>query len=138
MNELSPSTIVNSPWLTRFPSIWDDLFTLDQVDRGGSGLSISEYEKSIYVEASLPGIDPKKVNITLKNGVLSISGQNEEEKKERKYYRKTANRYDYSINLPVEVDDTVEPIAEEDHGIMRVTFSKTTKAQPKKISIKST
>ena len=138
MKKNSQVALATSPWAMRFPSIFDELMDMEDFDGQGSGLSVSEDDKSIYVEASLPGIDPTKVEVTLENGVLHIAGTSEEEKSDRKYYRKTASSFEYNVALPSEIDDSVEPKAESNHGVMKITFTKASKAQPKKISIKPT
>ena len=62
-----------------------------------SGLSVYEDEKKIYVEAAVPGIDPKEVDITFHDGYLWIRGESneEEENKKKKYYRKAVSSFSY-------------------------------------------
>lgn len=48
----------------RFPSIrgfWDDEDDLAMTSTMPSGISISEDDAHVYVEAALPGVDPKDV-----------------------------------------------------------------------------
>jgi HSP20 family protein len=137
MKQSPQTTLMINPWPMRFPSVWDELMEKDGVEGSGSGLSVSEDEASVYVEAALPGIDPATVDISLEDGAVYITGQAEGAVEGRKYYRKTASEFNYSVVLPSEVDDTVEPKAESKNGILWLTFSKVPKAKAKKISIKT-
>lgn len=102
-----------------------------------SGLSVSEDEKSVYVEAALPGVDPKNVEITFDKGVLWIKGETAQEEKEKKYYRKATSSFSYRVAVPGELDLTKEPEAESANGIMKITFAKSPQTQPKKIAVKT-
>ena len=102
-----------------------------------SGLSVSEDEKNVYVEASLPGIDPKDVEITFDKGMLWIKGESKTEEKEKKYYRKAASSFSYRVTVPGEINLSKDPEAESNNGIMLITFAKSPQTQPKKISIKA-
>lgn len=102
-----------------------------------SGLSVSEDEKNVYVEAALPGVDPKNVEITFDKGVLWIKGETAQEEKEKKYYRKATSSFSYRVAVPGELDLTKEPEAESANGIMKITFAKSPQTQPKKIAVKT-
>jgi HSP20 family protein len=129
-----------SPWVfpgMRLSSFFDD----DEqymVSTNPSGLSLSEDDTHIYVEAALPGVDPKDVEMTFHKGVLRITGTaNREEKKDRKNYRSMTSEFSYSVAVPGEIDQNSEPEATTKHGVMTVTFKKSQAAQPKKISIRN-
>lgn len=104
-----------------------------------SGLSISEDEHCMYVEAAVPGIDPKKIEMTFEDGTLWIRAMKEEENEDRKkkFYRKARNAFSYRIALPVFVDRTKSPETAYKNGILQVVFTKIKGKQPTKISIKS-
>lgn len=120
------------------PSVWDDEDFWPSVSTKSSGISISEDEKNIFIEVAVPGIDPKNIDLTVKDNQLWIHGeQNEEEKdKKRKYYRKANSSFSYRVTIPGEVDANTEPTASCVKGIMTVTFQKSPKSQPKKIQVK--
>ena len=104
-----------------------------------SGLSISEDDKFVYVEAAVPGVDPKNVEITFEKGMLWIKGiaEEKEEDKKKKFYRKASSSFSYRVAVPGELDHTKEPEAHVEHGIVKVTFAKAPQSQPKKIQIKT-
>lgn len=132
MNYLVPKSL----W--RFPSIFEDLEEdLLPSTTTISGLSISEDEKNVYVEAAVPGLDPKDIEVTFDKGILSISGEKIEEEKEKKFYRKATSSFSYRALVPGEVDLAKEPRAEAKNGVMRVTFKKIPESAPKKIAVKA-
>ncbi len=73
----------------RIPSLWEemeDFLTLPEAtsQEASGGLTVSEDEKNVYVEAALPGIDPDKVEITMDRGMLWVRGEAAEEEKDKK------------------------------------------------------
>lgn len=124
----------------RFPafrSVWDDEdYTSTS---SGSGLSISEDDKNIYVEAAVPGIDPKDIEVTYDKGMLWIKGESKnEEKQGKKFYRRATSAFSYRVVVPGEIDQNKEPTAVSKNGIMQVSFSKVPQSQPKKITVRET
>ncbi len=101
-----------------------------------SGLSISEDEKNVFVSASLPGVDPKDVEVTFDRGVLWIKGEASEEKEAKKYYRKASSSFSYRVSVPGEIDTEKDPEASNKHGVITVRFTKKPQTQPKKIEVK--
>lgn len=133
--DIAPSSFWRTP--VKFPSVWDDDDELALTAGSPSGVSISEDEKNVYVEAALPGIDPKDVEITFDKGVVWIKGESKEEEKGKKYYRKAASAFSYRIAVPGELDQNKEPEASCKHGVMTVTFTKSAAKTPKRIPIKN-
>jgi HSP20 family protein len=58
-------------------SMWED-------DGGSVRIDVAETDKEIQVIADIPGIDPKDVDITLANNVLTIRGEKKSERDEKK------------------------------------------------------
>ena len=127
-------------WRTRsLPALWEDIEDMfPTLPTYGviSGLSISEDDSSVYVDASVPGIQPEDIDITFEKGVLWIKGEAKEEKKDRKYYKKASSSFSYRVALPSDIDINSEPQATCENGVMKITFQKSPKAKPKKIAVK--
>lgn len=104
----------------------------------GSGVTISEDDKYVYIEAAVPGLEPNKIEVTYDKGVLWIRGADNqtEQDNERKYYRRAVNSFSYRLAVPGEIDEQAEPEAVCKNGVMRVTFTKLSQAQPKKLAVK--
>lgn len=142
--DLVPSSFFNT---FRMPSLfdldWDEDRWLNLFNDTGSnlssGLSVSEDDKHVYVEAAVPGVDPDKVEVTYDKGVLWIRGEQEQknEDKNKKFYRRASTSFSYRMAVPGEVDMSKDPQATYKNGIMKVTFDKVPEAQPKKIAVKA-
>ena len=134
-DSLIPKSFLNFPSLS-FTDILDNDWL--SIPSEKSGLSVYEDDKKVYVQASLPGIDPNDVDITYQDKYLWIRGETkkEEEDKKKKYYSKATNSFSYRVAIPGEVDIEKEPEAICKNGIMTISFTKSVKAQPKKIQIK--
>lgn len=95
---------------------------------------------NVVVEITLPGIDQDKIEISVENDVLTISGHTEEKKeiKREDYYRKEIREgsFSRSVILPMGVKaDQAE--ANYEKGILKITLPKAEEAKPKKIAIKA-
>lgn len=103
-----------------------------------SGLSVSEDETQVYIEAALPGLTPDEVDMTYEKGTLWIKGEKKEEidEKKKKYYRKAMSHFSYRIAIPGDVDENREPEAVCKNGVLKITFFKSKKGPTKKIPIK--
>ena len=122
--------------LVSFPSIVDDFVDLLPTTNILNGLSVSENDKNVYIEAAVPGIDPKDVEVTFSKGVLTIRGEKKEEEKGKSYQRKATQAFLYRVQ-PENVDSTAEPEAVCKNGVMTVTFAKVPEAKPKRIIVKA-
>lgn len=121
---------------SRLPALWEDDSFWDFSSQN-SGLAISEDDKSVYVEAHLPGVDPGKTEVTFDKGMLWIKGQQEQEESNKKYYRKAASSFSYHVHVPENVDTSKEPQATCKNGVMKIIFAKQAEVTPKKISVKA-
>ncbi|MBX6419731.1 MAG: Hsp20/alpha crystallin family protein [Nevskia sp.] len=104
-------------------------------------VDIVEHEKEYEIEAEIPGLDEKNLEVTLANGVLTIKGEKKEETEEkRKNYYLSERRYgsfQRCFQVPDGVDsDKIE--ATFSKGVLKVKLPKTPEAQKKekKISVK--
>lgn len=131
--DITPSAFWRFP---AFRSVWDDDDDLT-VAATPSGLSVSEDEKHVYIEAAMPGIDPKDAEVSFHKGMLWIKGEAGEEEKGKKYYRRATSSFSYRVAVPGEIDPNKEPEASCKNGVMTVKFAKTPTSQPKKITIRS-
>ena len=103
-------------------------------------VNISEDEKNITVEAELPGMDSKDIDISLQNNMLILQGEKkfEDEQNQGSYHRieRSYGSFYRTIPLSASVDeDNVK--ASFKNGILSVTLPKQNVEQGKKISIES-
>jgi HSP20 family protein len=90
-------------------------------------VDIRENDKEIVVEAELPGMEEKDVQLSLRDGILSIKGEKRSEREEKKDdYHLTERSYgsfQRSFRVPDSVDE--EKIsAGLEKGVLRVTLPK--------------
>jgi len=122
---------------SRLPSIFDDEDWRSFMP--STGLTVSEDDKQVYVEAAVPGINPDKIEVTYDKGILWIRGNQEqkEENKDRKFYRQASSAFSYRVAVPGNVDENAEPEASCKNGMMIIKFNKVPETQPKRISVKT-
>lgn len=121
-----------------FGSLWDDFLEETRLDTIPSGLSVSEDEKSFYIDAALPGIDLKSIEVTFDRGVLHVAGQSIEEEKKKKYYRKATSQFSYNVATPEGINSKKEPKVTYSNGMMHAVFEKSVTTRPKRIEVKVT
>jgi HSP20 family protein len=136
-NDLIPKKFFAFPSLS-FPDIFEDDDWLSTSSEK-SGLSVYEDGNKVYVEAAIPGIDPKDIEVTFQDKYLWVRGETkkEEEDKKKKYYSKAVSSFNYRVALPGDVDAGKEPEATYKNGVMKIAFVKSPKVQPKKIQVKT-
>lgn len=103
-----------------------------------SELSVWEEKDDVVVEAPLPGIKPNEVDLNFEKGTLTIRASRKEEKedKDKKYFHKSSSSFVYRLTVPGELDDSVEPEANLNDGVLQVRFKKQQRTLPKKINVK--
>lgn len=126
-------------------SFFDDFFTLKPstlfASEWAPSVDVAEDDRSIHVKADMPGMSDKDISVVVENGVLTISGEKKEERKEEKdgkRYIVSERRFGSfrrSISLPDGAKtDAIK--AEFKNGVLNVEIPKEEKAQPKRIEIK--
>ena len=94
-------------------------------------------ENHLHVEAELPGVSDKDVDITVHDGVLNIRAERRpDEGRTYLYNGRSFGRFERSIVLPEAVDaENVE--ASLSNGVLRIDLPKHPEARPKKITLKT-
>ena len=105
-------------------------------------VDVTETDKAYEVAAELPGMDEKNIEVNVANGVLTIKGEKQEEKEEKKkdYYlrERSFGSFQRAFQVPEGVDtDKIE--ASFKKGLLTVTLPKSAEAQKaaKKIEVKA-
>jgi len=103
-------------------------------------VDVSETDKEIQIKADLPGVDPKDMEISVTEGVLTLRGEKKEEHEEKKKDYHSVERFEgrFYREIPLPPGSDPEKItAASTKGVVTVTIPKTPKAQAKKITVKS-
>jgi HSP20 family protein len=124
---------------------WDSFLegTLRKRDEVGTewlpSLDVSETKNDFVVKAELPGIDPKDIDISLTDGMLTIRGEKKQgrEEKEENYHLIERNYGTFSRSVSLSRDVKPGKInASYKDGVLRVVLPKSEEAKKKEIRIK--
>lgn len=124
--------------------VWEDFFRglplrMDFAGVGGfPALNMWEEDDQLHVEAELPGMKIKDLEVTVHGNELTIKGERSYESKdgERHHRRERAvGAFVRMLTLPVPVDANKVQASLKD-GVLSVTLPKTEAAKPRKIEVK--
>ena len=114
----------------------------DEINRWVPPVDITEYADRFELAVDLPGVEPEKVEITLEDGVLSLSGERtaaperagEADAQVRTRTERGHGRFFRRFVLP-ETVDAERVKATGRHGVLAITIPKQAKAQPRRIQV---
>jgi HSP20 family protein len=125
-------------WSERSPRTWRGAFLPGRAARQYPLVNVSEDDANLYVEALAPGVDPKTLDLSVAQGMLTIQGEKPglAQVSAEAYHRneRAAGRFVRTIELPVEVEGA-KVHADYRNGLLLVTLPKSEKARPKQIPI---
>jgi HSP20 family protein len=127
------------PSLLRQISLFDDESAIPTLRPQNSNVELSEDEKHVYIEAHLPGVPEKDIEVTQDKGILWIRGEAKEQEKDskKKYYHRAARSFSYRIAIPGNIDEAKTPTATYHNGVLQISYPKMPIEGPKKIEITS-
>ncbi len=101
-------------------------------------MDVVETGESFVVKAAVPGVDPKDVDISVDEDILTIKGEfsHREEKEEENYLRREirSGSFQRQLRLPPTVDPEKAEAAFE-HGLLTLTLPKKPEARARSIKI---
>lgn len=120
----------------------EDRWPLGQYSqRFSPAVDIREEKDAIVLQAELPGMKSEDVNVSLEGNLLTISGERKfSSEKDEEGYRRIERSYG-SFTRSFTLPDTVELDrcdAEMNEGVLTIRLPKAARAQPRRISVKST
>jgi HSP20 family protein len=103
-------------------------------------LDVYESDDEVTVRASIPGVNPDDIDISVMGATLTIKGEKSEDREEKKgsYHLRERHygAFQRSVNLPSQVNvDRAK--AEFKDGVLILTLPKVEAAKPKSIKIKT-
>ena len=102
-------------------------------------VDIHEEADRYVIRADVPGVEPETIDVTMENGVLTISGERKSETREDKgagarRVERIYGSFYRRFTLPDTADaERVE--ARSSHGVLELTIPKKALVQPKKIKV---
>lgn len=103
-------------------------------------VDVRETVEGFVVEAELPGFTKEQLDITLENGMLTLSAERkveEEAQKEGEGYHLRERRYskfERSFKLPQTIDESSVD-AKLENGVLTVKIAKRPETKPRKITV---
>lgn len=111
------------------------------IGRGGfPALNVGSTPQSIELYAFAPGLDPAGIEVNLERGVLTVSGErqdelsSQEEKANVHINERFAGRFRRVVSLPDDADPNGVS-AEYRDGVLHVTVKRREEAQPRRINV---
>ena len=143
MNALMPSPTMTS--LRRemdrlFDRMWNGDIETSILTEWIPAADVSETAEAVNIKMEIPGLDPKDVQVMLKDQVLTIRGEKkrEMEKKDERFYRKERiyGSFVRAIPLPTTVDEQ-KVNATFHNGLLTVSLIKAAEAKGMAIPIRA-
>lgn len=136
-------TLIKSklPEWTSLTDFFDDDWLKSRFSNGdwSPAVNVVDNEKNYEIEVAAPGLKKKDFNVTVENGILTISGKTEKEEEEKKknYTRKefTSRSFSKSFTLPEDVEEE-DVVAKYEDGILKLNLNKSVKELPAKKEVK--
>ncbi len=136
------SLIKWSPFFQPFEDLDGFFENFSPSERRGNGLipaiDVYDTKEAVVIETALPGVEQKKINISIENGIMTISGSSERktEVDDKDYYRKEirAGSFMRQISLPAGVSEK-DAKANFKDGILKIEIPKLEESKIKKISV---
>lgn len=126
--------------------LFEDFFTDEKAlapfpfaGKGMPALDVKETDDAITVDAELPGLKQEEIQVTVEEGVLTISAERKQEKDEKTKNVHRLERFygqmERKLALPASVEDGKIDAVYKD-GVLHVTLPKKPSAKPKAVTVK--
>ncbi len=102
-------------------------------------VDIREEPKQFVIEADIPGVDPKDIEVHMDKGILSIRGERKSESKVEEGNYTRVERARGLFHRRFALPDSADPegiAAKGKHGVLEITIPKKPETTPRKIEIK--
>ena len=141
------------PWglLRRFHDDVNQLYGESQVGAAAEGdrssivtsnwspaVDIKEEPEQFVLKADIPGVEPKDIDITMEDGVLTIKGERKHESEEESNGYKRVERSHGTFYRRFSLPDTANAervTAKGKDGVLPVVIPKPEKVQPRRITV---
>lgn len=117
----------------RMDRLFDDLFHQRSGDAGmatsasisAPAMDIAQDDKQIEITAELPGVKEEDVDLSIEDGVLTLSGEKKCERRDEEsgYSERSYGRFERRITLPSNIDEE-HCSADFRDGVLRITIPK--------------
>jgi HSP20 family protein len=101
-------------------------------------VDIKEEAERYVLLADLPGVSPANINVSMENGILTLSGEKETEARTQREGYKRIERHYGNFHRRFSLPDTVDAegiAARCTNGVLEIVIPKKSLVQPKKIVV---
>jgi len=135
--------LLNRTGFDFFQRFFDDIDLPTSLPEGREWIpkiDVKEGDKKIVINAEVPGMTTDDINITLTDGLLTISGkkrhENEDKKENYHVVERRFGSFKRSLRMPNDIEAEKIDASYKD-GVLTITVPKSEAVQPQKIEIKS-
>jgi HSP20 family protein len=103
-------------------------------------VDVHEENDRFIVRADVPGVDPKDIEVTAQDGVLTIRGERRAEKRANNGGFERVERVTGSFLRRFTLPETAQPDAiraKQTNGVLEVSIPKQPKVEPKRVQIEA-
>lgn len=100
-------------------------------------VDVLEEKDRIFVKVEVPGIDENNLKVTYEDGLLTVTGERQFERKDDRNYHRIERAYGSftrTFSLPRSVDPS-QIVADYRNGVLEISIPKREEAKPKQIAI---
>ena len=111
-----------------------------ELERGELPVDVYQTDNDVVVKATLPGMKPEEVDISITGDTLTIKGDHKEEQevKQEDYFYKERRYGTFSRSILIPVQVKVEKAgAVFENGVLTLTLPKAEEVKPKQIKVKA-
>ncbi|GAB4352831.1 MAG: Hsp20/alpha crystallin family protein [Gammaproteobacteria bacterium] len=101
-------------------------------------VDIKEEQDRYVILADIPGVDPKDIDVTMENGVLTLRGERRAESEEERAGFRRVERVRGTFYRRFTLPDSVDPdgiTARGSNGVLEIVIPKHEKVQPRRIQV---
>lgn len=117
----------------RFPVFQEEL----RANAWNPAVDVLEEKDHIFVKVEAPGVDEKDLKVTFEDGLLTVTGERQFERKEDRNYHRIERAYGTftrTFSLPRSVEAS-QIVADYRNGVLEISIPKKEEAKPKQIAI---
>ena len=103
-------------------------------------VDVHEEDGRFVVRADVPGVEPKDIEVTAADGVLTIRGERRAEKRAKDAGFERVERVAGTFLRRFTLPETAQPdaiTAKQTNGVLEVTIPKQPKVQPKRVTVEA-
>ncbi len=139
--------VPKDPFISAFPHMKDlsRFFNLELDDDNVlsptnwvPAVDIAEKDDHFLIEADVPGVEPKDIEVSMENGYLTVKGERESESKTEKEGYSRVERSHGSFYRRFSLPETADPenvTASSNKGVLQIKVGKAELSKPKKITV---